>query len=91
MVGFVFTPQSARHPNRPYAGNSNGSVHVPSPHTSSTQTGSAVCASQSRISSGDPIVRLGEPSPLSGTIAFRTEDTTSYALKTSDWTYTTTM
>ena len=84
-------PQSARQPKRPYAGNSNGSLHVPSPHVSSTHTGIAVCTNHSKISVGCCIVVFGEPSSFRGIMACRTEDTTLWALKASDWMYTTTM
>ena len=50
-----------------------------------------VCTNHSKISVGCCIVVFGEPSSFRGIIACRTEDTTLYALKASDWMYTTTM
>ena len=90
VVRLALLPQSARHPKRPYAGNSNGSLHVPSPHTSSTHTGNAVSTSQSKICAGFAIDVTAYPSPSRGTTARRTELTTAYAWYTSACMNTTT-
>ena len=90
VVRLVLLPQSARHPKRPYAGNSNGSLHVPSPQTSSTHTGNAVSTSQSKICVGFAMDVTGNPSPSRGTTARRTELTTEYASYTSACMNTTT-
>ena len=85
VVRLVFGPQSDRHPNLPYAGNSKGSLQTPSPQTSSIQTGYAVPTSQFKMSTGEPILVSGRPSVSIGTTASRTEDSTLNALSASDW------